>query len=206
MNSVSRSAVHVVLCHATDKRDAQVCGAPLHLAPTPRAACSSSRHDHCVNRHPMVTPDRCAKVTAWFCAGRVVRRPQILERDPDCAVDLGAVLEAPALIPGLDGLTTVGEPTEKGGGYLAVTQDGRPLTRVSLCTYCTGRRHSPFERQRTPWKTSRLLLCNSTVSEYERHQCPLVLFHVLRGVTLPFATPCTDQVRVSPAARSSNAT
>ena len=39
----------------------------------------------------------------------------------------GAVLEAPALVPGLDDVAVVGEPVEERGGHLGVAEDARPL-------------------------------------------------------------------------------
>ena len=39
----------------------------------------------------------------------------------------GAVLEAPALVAGLDDLAVVGETIEQGGGHLGIAEDGRPL-------------------------------------------------------------------------------
>ena len=39
----------------------------------------------------------------------------------------GAVLEAPALVAGLDDLAVVGEPVEERGGHLGVAEDGGPF-------------------------------------------------------------------------------
>jgi Transposase, Mutator family len=40
----------------------------------------------------------------------------------------GAVLEAPALVTGLDDVAMVGQPVEQGGGHLGVAEDGGPFT------------------------------------------------------------------------------
>ena len=40
---------------------------------------------------------------------------------------LGAVLEAPALVAGLDDFAVVGQPVEERGGHLGVAEDARPL-------------------------------------------------------------------------------
>ena len=45
----------------------------------------------------------------------------------------GAVLEAPALVAGLDDLAVVGETIEQGCGHLGVAEDGRPLAEGEVC-------------------------------------------------------------------------
>src|SRR3954453_18995936 len=40
---------------------------------------------------------------------------------------LFAVLEAPAVVAGLDDVAVVREPVEQGGGHLAVAEDSRPF-------------------------------------------------------------------------------
>ena len=44
-----------------------------------------------------------------------------------------AVLEAPALISGLDDFAMMGEPVEKRGGHLGVAEDARPFAEGEIC-------------------------------------------------------------------------
>ena len=44
----------------------------------------------------------------------------------------GAVLEAPALVAGLDDVAMMGQPIEQGRGHLGVAEDARPLAEVEV--------------------------------------------------------------------------
>ena len=45
----------------------------------------------------------------------------------------GAVLEAPALVAGLDDLAMMSETVEQGGGHLGVAEDGWPFAEGEVC-------------------------------------------------------------------------
>ena len=44
----------------------------------------------------------------------------------------GAVLEAPALVAGLDDVAVMGEAIEQGRGHLGIAEDGRPFAEVEV--------------------------------------------------------------------------
>ena len=49
-----------------------------------------------------------------------------------CEARSGAILEAPALVAGLDDLTVVGEPIEESGGHLGVAEHARPFAEGEI--------------------------------------------------------------------------
>ena len=52
--------------------------------------------------------------------------------NPPAGAGSGSVLEAPALVAGLDDLAMVGQTVEQGRGHLGVAEDGRPFAEGEI--------------------------------------------------------------------------